>query len=103
MRTSKLNGLGVNTLDQFYKAGGIFGLKIYFNRRNLKIDYSLSILVTTGQSMNHIINFYLKSVLGKNRKSSTFFLIFCVPEVTKLTLTLFFEGIDLSDFFVLLH
>ena len=31
-------------------------------------------------------------------------LLFCVPKGTKLTLRLFFEGIDLSDFFlVLLH
>ena len=39
-----------------------------------------------------------------NRKSFKFFLIFCVPEGTKLTWMLFFEGIGLSDFFfVLLH
>ena len=46
------------------------------------------------------INIYIYYVLFfKNRKSSIFFLIFCVPEVTKLTLTLFIKGIDLFDFF----
>ena len=40
---------------------------------------------------------------GQKLKILYLFLIFCVPEVTKLTLTLFFEGFDLSDFFVLLH
>ena len=32
--------------------------------------------------------------MGKNRKSSTFFLIFSVPEVTKMTVTRFSEGIN---------
>ena len=34
----------------------------------------------------------------KQKNSLPFFLIFCVPEVTKLTLTLFFEGIDCPSF-----
>ena len=36
---------------------------------------------------------------GETERSSTFFTHFCVPEVTKITVMLFFEGIDLSDFF----
>ena len=39
----------------------------------------------------------------KQKILQLFFVIFCVPEVKKLTLTLFFEAIDLSDFFVFLH
>ena len=42
-------------------------------------------------------------ILGKNKKSSTVFPIFYILGVTKITLTIFFEGIDWAIFFVLLQ
>ena len=50
-----------------------------------------------------IIFIYLITIGQKQKILYIFSNFFCLLEVTKLTLTLFFKGIDLSDLFVLLR
>ena len=52
----------------------------------------ISKVVEVAGVLCHQWGYTVKSAVGKNRKSFNFFLIFSIPEVTKLTLTLFLKA-----------